>query len=75
MKKIDWIYGLLNEFLDFNLLNYFSIKERTYSYWNYVLQNVNDFKNPIFRPQSAYASEVLIPTINPQALKYIFSNH
>jgi hypothetical protein len=47
----------------------FSVKERTYSYWNYIFQNVNDFKNPLFRPQSAYASEVLLPTINPQTLK------
>ncbi|CAF1610320.1 unnamed protein product [Adineta ricciae] len=46
------------------------VKERTYSYWNYVLQNVNDFKNPAFRPQSAYASEVLIPTLNTQTLKF-----
>jgi myotubularin-related protein 6/7/8 len=46
------------------------IKERTYSYWNYVLQNVNDFKNPLFRPQSTYASEVLLPTINSQTLKF-----
>jgi hypothetical protein len=49
----------------------FSIKERTYSFWNYVLQNVNDFKNPLFRPQSSYASEVLLPIINPQTLRYI----
>jgi len=46
------------------------IKERTYSYWNYILQNVNDFKNPFFCPQSIYASEVLLPTINPQTLKF-----
>ncbi len=48
-----------------------SVKERTYSFWNYILQNVNDFKNPLFRPQSTYASEVLLPIINPQTLKYI----
>ena len=48
-----------------------SVKERTYSYWNYILQNVNDFKNPLFRPQSIYASEVLLPMIYPQTLKYI----
>ncbi|CAF2973142.1 unnamed protein product [Rotaria sp. Silwood2] len=46
------------------------IKERTYSYWNYILQNVNDFKNPLFRPQSSYASEVLLPIIYPQTLKF-----
>ncbi|UJR22795.1 hypothetical protein I4U23_025827 [Adineta vaga] len=45
------------------------VKDRTYSYWNYILQNVNDFKNPLFRPQSAYACEVLLPTINTQTLK------
>ena len=49
----------------------YSVKERTYSFWNYILQNVNDFKNPLFRPQSTYASEVLLPIINPQTLKYI----
>ena len=49
----------------------FSVKERTYSFWNYILQNVNDFKNPLFRPQSTYASEVLLPIINPQTLKYV----
>lgn len=47
-----------------------SIKDRTYSYWNYVLQNVNDFKNPLFRPQSTYASGVLLPNITPQTLKF-----
>ncbi|CAF2134637.1 unnamed protein product [Rotaria magnacalcarata] len=46
------------------------VKDRTYSYWNYVLQNVNDFRNPLFRPQSSYASEVLLPTIFPQTLKF-----
>ncbi|CAF1474994.1 unnamed protein product [Adineta steineri] len=46
------------------------VKERTYSYWNYILQNVNDFKNPLFRPQSTYASEVLLPTIHSQTLKF-----
>ncbi|CAM4750036.1 unnamed protein product [Rotaria magnacalcarata] len=49
------------------------VKERTYSYWNYVLQNVNDFKNPLFRPQSSYASEVLLPVINSQTLKFWLS--
>jgi myotubularin-related protein 6/7/8 len=49
------------------------IKERTYSFWNYVLQNVNDFKNPLFRPQSSYASEVLLPIINPQTLRFWLS--
>ena len=48
---------------------FFRIKDRTYSYWNYVLQNVNDFKNPLFRPQSTYASEVLLPNVTPQTLK------
>ncbi len=70
MKKIELIYSLLKHFLIFfKLVFFFSIKERTYSYWNYILQNVNDFKNPLFRPQSTYASEVLLPTINPQTLK------
>ncbi|CAF1000015.1 unnamed protein product [Rotaria sordida] len=49
------------------------VKERTYSFWNYILQNVNDFKNPLFCPQSSYASEVLLPVINPQTLKFWLS--
>jgi hypothetical protein len=49
----------------------FSVKERTYSFWNFILQNINDFQNPLFRPQSTYASEVLLPIINSQTLKYI----
>ncbi|UJR26200.1 hypothetical protein I4U23_007543 [Adineta vaga] len=46
------------------------VKERTYSFWNFILQNVNDFQNPLFRPQSNYANEVLLPTINSQTLKF-----
>ncbi|CAF1210148.1 unnamed protein product [Adineta steineri] len=49
------------------------VKERTYSFWNFILQNVNDFKNPLFRPQSSYASEVLLPVINAQTLKFWLS--
>jgi myotubularin-related protein 6/7/8 len=59
-----------SNFFSSNFSSSFSIKDRTYSYWNYILQNVNDFKNPLFRPQSTYASEVLLPTITSQTLKY-----
>ncbi|CAF0878280.1 unnamed protein product [Adineta ricciae] len=45
------------------------VKERTYSFWNFIIQNINDFKNPLFRPQSSYANEVLLPTITSQTLK------
>lgn len=71
VKKIDLIYGKIKTSF-FNIhsnVSLFSIKDRTYSYWNYVLQNVYDFKNPLFRPQSSYASEVLLPPISPQTLK------
>jgi len=51
------------------ILVVFSVKERAYSFWNYILQNINDFKNPLYRPQSSYATEVLLPTINPHTLR------
>lgn len=49
------------------------VKERTYSFWNYILQNINDFKNPLYRPQSSFASEVLLPNINPHTLRFWLS--
>ena len=75
VKKIDSILGKSSQsphvehlFLYFSFL-IIRVKERTYSFWNYVLQNVNDFKNPLFRPQSNYASGILLPNLKGQTLR------
>ena len=52
----------------------FSVRDRTYSFWNHVLQHVHDYTNRLFRPQSIYASHVLLPVIDPSTLKYEAQN-
>ncbi|CAF1282534.1 unnamed protein product, partial [Didymodactylos carnosus] len=47
-----------------------NVKDRTYSFWNYILQNIGDFKNPLFRAQSIYTGEVLLPNITAQSLRF-----
>lgn len=43
---------------------------RTYSLWDYVQYKINDYLNPLYKPNSVYSTQVLRPDTRPQAMKY-----
>ena len=49
---------------------FYSLRESTYSYWDYVQYKINDFINPLYKPNSVYSRQVLKPDTRVQNLKY-----
>ncbi len=46
------------------------LSTNTFSLWDYVQYKVNDYLNPLYKPNSAYSNAVLRPDTRPQSLKY-----
>lgn len=46
------------------------LAETTFSLWDYIQYKINDYINPLYKPNSIYSNQVLRPDTRPQMLKY-----
>ncbi|XP_065843343.1 myotubularin-related protein 6-like [Oscarella lobularis] len=46
------------------------LSERTYSFWGYVWEHINDFLNPLYKPMSDFTEGMLTPDLHPHNIQY-----
>lgn len=47
-----------------------ALSTSTFSLWDYIQYKVDDYLNPLYKPNSNYSNAVLRPDTRPQTLRY-----
>jgi myotubularin-related protein 6/7/8 len=43
------------------------VREKTYSLWGYMMNHLNEYVNPLYRPEM---DEIILPNLAPQCIKF-----